>query len=140
MEISTLLFHLLLGGLLGAIGQSIRVIVGLKKLYEDSQQNSKSFNDSFQTKQLMLSLLIGFIAGVLGMVAMLEFDGAGTPVVINKALIVQLLAVGYAGTDFIEGFVKKYLPQNSASDPYKTTHPTPIDVPPAPQRGKIPQS
>jgi len=139
MEIS-ILFHLLLGGFLGIVGQSVRVIVGLKKLYEDSQQSSKSFNQVFQTKQLLVSLLIGFIAGVLGMLSMLQFDAGKVPVILNKALVIQLLAVGYAGTDFIEGFVKKYLPREDASDPYKNTNPVSIETPPTlSKRGELSQ-
>jgi hypothetical protein len=54
--------------------------------------------------------MIGFIAGILGIVAM--FDPVS--MTFTRETLVTLIGVGYAGSDFIEGFVKKYLPQKGA--------------------------
>lgn len=112
MTINMFLTHLWLGGLLGLIGQSIRVIVGLKKTYDYSQQTNRSFAQVFESRQLFTSLLIGFIAGCLGLITMMNFEAVPPkpPVTLTKELIVELIAIGYAGTDFIEAFVKKYIP------------------------------
>jgi hypothetical protein len=98
---------LLLGGLLGILGQGIRIIVGLKKLNDEASVQGKSFSSKFQGSRLGLSLLIGFIAGGLAVIGFAETPGFRNP---SRELIVTLLGAGYAGTDFIEGFIRKYLP------------------------------
>jgi len=57
------LIALSLGGILGAMGQSIRVIVGNKKRNERGE--------SFKGNEVLMSLLIGAAAGSLGMFAYL---------------------------------------------------------------------
>lgn len=105
-----ILVNLLLYGLLGLIGQGIRVIVGLKKLREESDvkatapQNAKAlFDRQFDGKQLGLSLFIGFVAGCL--VSLTRDDKA-----MDSDVRLAIIAAGYAGTDFIEGVLKKILP------------------------------
>lgn len=105
-----ILNKLLLCGLLGMIGQGIRVIVGLKKLREESEvkatapQNAKTVYDrEFDVKQLFLSLFIGFVAGCL--VSFTRDDKN-----MDNDVQLAIIAAGYAGTDFIEGVLKKILP------------------------------
>ncbi len=100
---------ILLGALLGLIGQGVRVVVGLKKLYEDTSQKKKQFTDDFNATKLLVSLLIGVVAGAI---AAISVASGNTPTNLGKELILTLLAAGYAGTDFIEGFIKKYLPSS----------------------------
>jgi hypothetical protein len=95
----------LAGGLFGATGQGIRVVVGLKKLNDQAQEEGRQFGELFRARDLLVSLLIGFVAGVLGILAA-DVDVHA----IEKETILLLLGVGYSGADFIEGFVKKYLP------------------------------
>lgn len=102
---------LILGGILGMIGQGIRVVAGLKKVNDRALAEGKSFGLLFDSSTLALSLLIGFIAGALAIIGMT----GGTETVIpanalTKDIIVTIIGAGYAGTDFIEGFVKKSLP------------------------------
>lgn len=105
MEPSHWFILVMLGGLMGTIGQGIRVIVGLKKLQERTAQMRESFSRNFQTNTLCISLLIGFIAGAI---AILSFGAqAQMP---SREMLLGVMAAGYSGTDFIEGFVKKYLP------------------------------
>ena len=106
MEVWTALGYVFLGGVLGAVGQGIRVIVGIKKnLDEDS---AKKWEDWFETKQLGISFIIalalGGIAGVLGAIELLGTE-------ITKEFMITLIAIGYAGTDFIEGFMKRRIPK-----------------------------
>ncbi len=97
------LIIIVLGAILGAVGQGIRVIVGLKKVYDEAVKNNKPADDLLQYHQLALSLVIGFaigaIAGVLAAVNSVDTQ-------FSKSVIVAFMAAGYAGTDFIEGFMK----------------------------------
>ena len=104
MDAASLVMMLLVGGILGMVGQGVRTIVGLKKLSEKTKQDGKSFGEDFKPSTLIVSLIIGFIAGVLGIVS-LDMGDEG---VVDKATILTLLGIGYAGTDFIEGFIRKY--------------------------------
>ena len=98
MDSSTLLFDLLAGGLIGLLGQGIRVVVGLSKM--------QAAGEPLAVDRLLLSLLIGFIAGGLGVVALREM-GTFT---FDARTIGEVLAGGYAGADFIEGFITSRLP------------------------------
>lgn len=119
MDASLIVIPLLLGGLLGLIGQSIRIIVGLKKTYDTSQQQHVAVKEVFYGKQLLVSLLIGFVAGCL--ITLVRFNfGSKDPMLWGRDLVIEVIAVGYAGTDFIEGFVKKYLPASDSSTPPAT--------------------
>lgn len=126
MTISDTLLELLTGGLLGVTGQGLRVIVGIKKMNDEALQKGTTTKNLFVTSTLVISLLIGFFAGILATFSMTTF-GDGTP--LNKANMFALLGAGYAGTDFIEGFMKKNLPAD-------TTDPDPNATPP---KGPSPQ-
>jgi hypothetical protein len=102
---SDFLTVIILGAILGMVGQGIRVLVGLKKVYDEAVKIQKPVDDLLEYKQLALSLFIGLsvgaIAGVLAAVNNIGGD-------ITKSVIISFIASGYAGTDFIEGFIKKY--------------------------------
>ncbi len=99
MEIYTALNYLILGALLGAAGQGARVIVGLKKLYD-----AQGFKSEFSGVQLIISLVIGAVAGMLGAVTLMGQ-------LVDRKFLLGLIAVGYAGADFIEGFMQTVLPK-----------------------------
>lgn len=82
-----------LGLLCGMAGQGMRVVVGFKKKAE------KRMEEWFDVRVLGTSLLIGAVAGFLGAVSLLDSP-------INKQTLITLITIGYAGTDFIEGFVR----------------------------------
>lgn len=113
MNPETLVLHIVLGGLLGIVGQGARVIVGLKKLNDQASATSTPFGSLFSTSTLLLSLLIGFVAGVLAMIGM-----STTELKIDRNTLVALIAAGYAGTDFIEGFVKRNI-RAASPEPHK---------------------
>jgi len=104
MDAWTVLAYLLLGGLLGMVGQGIRVMVGLKKKYDESLRSNKKWKDIFDARQLWISILISFligsVAGILGVINYIDQA-------ITKEFLFTLIGLGYAGTDFIEGFIKK---------------------------------
>ena len=106
---------ILLGGIMGAMGQGARVVIGLKKLNDEvGAQASAALatgdtppktSDSIDVSRLLVSLLIGFIAGALAALTLnLPVSGADT-----KPLF-AFMAAGYAGTDFIEGIMSGYMP------------------------------
>jgi hypothetical protein len=117
MAAQELILVILLGGILGTVGQGIRVIVGLKKLYDESLQKGIAFAEGFKGSTLLFSLLIGFIAGVLGVIGLENFDG----LLIGREQVLALIGIGYAGADFIEGFVKKNTARLAAAGDSNTT-------------------
>ena len=106
MDVYAALGYIVLGAILGAVGQGIRLIVGIKKQLEISEKGKK-WDDWFEMKQLLVSLIIAFtIGGVAGVLGVVELLGTN----ITKESMIALIAIGYAGTDFIEGFMKKRTP------------------------------
>lgn len=99
---------LILGIILGAIGQGARAVIGIKN---DQAQSGKNWDDwikeHFSMQTLMISLLIGGIAG--GVAAIIFIDKP-----ITNELLLGLIAAGYAGADFIEGVMKSRLPSTAA--------------------------
>lgn len=92
---------ILLAMLLGMVGQLMRAIVGISK--ESAKVASGEPGSGFRTAELLFSLLIsmavGAVAGVLAAVSAGEWKGG--------EMITAFIAAGYAGTDFIEGWMKK---------------------------------
>lgn len=97
MSICETAIFIFMGAFLGMVGQLIRVIIGLKKLKEKTP--SGKFGEGVDGKQLVISILIGVAA-----ITMLGQT-------MEKQTLFTLVAVGYAGADFIEGFIKKNSPQ-----------------------------
>ena len=107
MNVNDWINLLLLGGMLGALGQGVRAVMGLKKVNDQAALEGRQMKDMVDASTLIISLVIGFIAGALAIVGIADTSKAMTP---DKELVITLLGAGYAGTDFIEGFIKKYLP------------------------------
>lgn len=99
------MLQLLVGGVFGALGQAIRVVVGMKKLHDKAHHQNQSFSGVFNPSHLTLSLLIGFVAGGLGILPSKVNLQA-----ITSQNILLLIGIGYAGADFIEGFIRKSIP------------------------------
>src|SRR5262245_11599921 len=109
MTVTEWMQFLLLGGLLGAIGQGIRVISGLKKLHDAAEAAGRPMSEVFETSTLVVSLLIGFVAGALAIVGLSDIEPGFE---LKRSTITMLLGVGYAGTDFIEAFMRKSVPDS----------------------------
>jgi hypothetical protein len=118
MTIDQWILQLLLGGLLGVLGQGIRVVPGMKKMNDHALAEGKPFRDVFNVGTLLMSLLIGFTAGALAIIASQPDGSVGATM--DRQMILTLLAAGYAGTDFIEAFVKKNLPADGGAKPTTT--------------------
>lgn len=86
------------GGLLGAMGQGARAIVGLKKLKELADDQPPGEKDVFVAGRLLVSLMIGFVAGGFGGLGILKLDG-----LFSLGALLSVMAIGYAGADAIEG-------------------------------------
>lgn len=91
----------------GAGGQGARVIVGMKKLNDAASAETAagvptSTKDLIVVSQLVVSLAIGAIAG--GIVAATTMDPR---VGLTGEQIAGLAVAGYAGADFIEGFISR---------------------------------
>lgn len=107
MDAANALQYILLGALLGMIGQGARVVVGLKKSMEGAKQGSKgpaSRREWFDLSRLLISLVLGAIAGAIAIVVTQEPH-------IGKGMMLGIMGAGYSGADFIEGFMTKNMPK-----------------------------
>ena len=101
---------IVLAGLSGAVGQCARVIVGMKKVNDQASATNTSIGELIQLPRLIVSLLIGFVAGVLAVLVMNPGMNG-----INTQVILALAAAGYTGADFIEGIMSRYEPSPPAA-------------------------
>ncbi|MDD4160955.1 MAG: hypothetical protein PHW87_00580 [Methanothrix sp.] len=103
----TILGYILLGSVLGMIGQGIRVFVGLKKAQDAAEADKQniSWDQWFDSKQLITSLVIALVIGaVAGALGILPYMSQPERILTIKDI--ELLIIGgYAGTDLIEGFI-----------------------------------
>jgi len=107
MDAGEILWRIALGALLGAAGQGLRLVVGLKKEHDAAVVSGKKWEEWFSWPTLLSSLLIGVgvgaLAGILGTIGFLDST-------LTKEYFLLIIAAGYAGTDFIEGMMKRRLP------------------------------
>jgi hypothetical protein len=106
-----LLEVLLLGGLMGILGQGARAVVGLKGMADNAKALDLSPNDLFEAARLIVSLLIGFLVGLAAALVYIKTNGATEP---NFQALIGFAASGYVGVDFLEGFISQYLPQGAS--------------------------
>lgn len=100
-----ILVIVLLGAILGMVGQGLRVIVGLKKVGDAAAGTNSKGKDLFDLQRLVISLFIAFAIGAIaGVLASLESINLRE---FPMATVMAIIAAGYAGTDFIEGFIRK---------------------------------
>lgn len=86
------------------LGQGSRAIVGLKGMADDAKSLNLSPNDLFQSARLITSLVIGFLVGLAAAVIFIA-----NPSSFDWHTLVGFASAGYLGTDFLEGFISKYL-------------------------------
>jgi predicted chitinase len=110
---ASVLALLLLYGLMGLVGQAARAAVGLKTM-TNSAETAPSQQTEFNAAYLLISLMIGFVAGVLA-----GFGLSLPPVIVDGVIQVKILlgvaAAGYAGTDFIENSLSIFIPNKPAA-------------------------
>ncbi|HEX3043468.1 MAG TPA: hypothetical protein VHY08_01835 [Bacillota bacterium] len=101
MTIEKILSSILIGALLGMLGQAIRILLGLKKDKTVAAEDGRKavINHKKMGVSIFISLAVGAIAGVLQM--LLNPDQGNT-----KEFIFTIILCGYSGSDFIEGLLK----------------------------------
>ena len=99
-----LLILIVLGAILGMVGQGLRVLVGLKKMQDTAVATGRSKDELYQVSRVIMSFVIacaiGAVAGVIAALSKLDAT-------IDKSVLFAFIAAGYAGTDVIEGFLRK---------------------------------
>lgn len=100
---------ILLGLILGLIGQFIRIGIGLKKQFDIANETGVGIEDLFSKNKLLVSLIyalfVGGAAGVSFIVIHIgEIDKSMLPGNIGQFLL-SLITIGYAGTDLVEGLL-----------------------------------
>ena len=124
-----------LGGVVGALGQGVRMVAGFKKLHDASSGSSLAMSDLIVTHRMLVPLGIGFIAGALAAASTVSNLGQ-----ISGQQILAIAAAGYAGADFIEGFMSRVAPAADvpageegvgvAASSRPAQSPAPVPVPP----------
>jgi hypothetical protein len=122
---SGLLSFVVLGVVIGAAGQSARVVVGIKAEMDKAGADGKKWDEWFDGKQLIVSLMLGGIAGLIYSISLM---GAA----VDKQFLIGGLAAGYAGADFIEGFMTRFLGNSSVPSPAPGSGPA-LQTPSQPQ-------
>jgi hypothetical protein len=118
MTINEIISNVIAGGLLGSLGQGVRIAVGLKKLNDSNTAKvaQGTSPEQFSTGRLVISIFIGFVAGAIGM--LVKGSTIGNNGDYNTEGIVTIIAIGYSGADFIEGVFNTYI--NKFSQPAGT--------------------
>jgi hypothetical protein len=73
--------------------------VGMKKTWDEAEAKQTSFSQQFNWGQLIVSLLLGAVAGAIAMFTAVKQ--------LDPQAFTTLFTAGYAGADFIEGFIRK---------------------------------
>jgi uncharacterized membrane protein YeaQ/YmgE (transglycosylase-associated protein family) len=123
---------LCIGALAGAVGQLVRAVSGLAKSNR-ARAGSADGGQGFDPATLVISLVVGATAGALAAVAMQDQLGGN----VQTPTILGLMAAGYAGADFIEGFAGKHF-QGSPAEVVNSPSPTPSPAPPSPPPPPMP--
>lgn len=109
-EISTLFQSALFALLLGMVGQAIRAAAGLNKQADKAAAAGGRPAEAFDVRLFWSTLFIGAIAGLTAYLGMQYGTSEGADLQ-NGKVVLGIAAAGYAGADFIDGFVRKFLPQ-----------------------------
>ena len=109
MTSQLLLTNLGLGLLMGAAGQVIRAVAGLRKHAGGTSSSTMTGSGADQTvfswTQFGMSLILGSVAGMISVMVLWEKMEP-----ISKEMVLGLLAAGYSGSDFLEGVIR-WLPK-----------------------------
>jgi hypothetical protein len=92
---------------MGVVGRGVRVIVGLEKTSDKAAAGGDKLIDLIEPARLLISLLIGAVAGVIAAVATVNLDAP-----IPRDTLLGFAAAGYSGADLVEGFMARYLSSN----------------------------
>ena len=126
MTINEIISNVIAGGLLGILGQGVRIAVGLKKFNDDNTMKVAKGEptEKFNGDRLMISIFIGFVAGAIGM--LVKGSTIATNNDYNTEGIVTIIAIGYSGADFIEGVFNTYIKKFNQDPTLKQDVTTPV--------------
>jgi predicted chitinase len=133
MNTGDMLSALVLFGLMGLLGQGIRAVVGLKSaaaLAAGIPTQQSEFNAAY----FGLSLMIGFIAGVLAGIGLMVASADLKIMMANldfKTLL-GVAAAGYAGADFVENAFTRLIPGIGTTPTTAPGAVAPAPMPPTP--------
>ncbi|MDX8355320.1 hypothetical protein [Cognatiyoonia sp. IB215182] len=96
----------LMGGIFGLLGQLIRTAMGMRKLSRSSGGLKTAMADQFSQSQLLISLMLGILAGIVATFTVPGLEGFAENPVVSPTVILTIMSAGYAGGDFLEGIVK----------------------------------
>jgi len=122
MSTGQTLLLLLLGAGLGFFGQGVRAAVGLKTLADYANGPAPSENDVFNAARLLISLVIGTLAGMAAAISYVLAGGKAGE--ISPDQLLAFAGAGYVGTDIIEAFIAKYFDQTSPTGLKKPSTPS----------------
>lgn len=97
---------LIIGMLMGMLGQGARAVAGLKSMADDAKALGLSSNDLFEASRLITSFLIGSLVGLASALVYIIDGGSTEP---SSHMMLAWAAAAYAGTDFLESFISQYL-------------------------------
>lgn len=103
-QLDRFLLTLVIGMLLGSIGQIARAAIGIKK-ENDKADASTKIAQLIDGRQLAISLLYGAAAG--GLAALLMDTNKLALITTDKSVALAIIGAGYAGADFLEGIITK---------------------------------
>ncbi len=129
---SELLFVLTTAGLLGMVGQGVRVVAGMKKLSDDAAKKELKTSDVFEPSRFFISLAIGFIAGVIAALSM-DLNSLVKFSTDNIQMLLGIAAAGYAGADFVEAFTSRITGNAGSKDGVSTATASKSNVAPSSQ-------
>ncbi len=89
-----------IGIIFGALGQGARAVIGMKKLHDKSSDDNP-MSVMIDGVRLLISFGIGGIAGAFAAVTLISAEIGK----IEAQKLFAIAAAGYAGSDFIEGFI-----------------------------------
>lgn len=101
MQATDVLTILIIGAMLGAGGQVLRVFIGWKKRFQEVGGDAAKFKESFSTPRLIMSILMGAVAGMLAIIT--KEGGLESQAKLTSDFLIAVMGAGYAGSDFIEG-------------------------------------
>jgi predicted chitinase len=110
---------------MGLLGQGVRAAVGLKKA--GALGGTPSQQSEFSAAYFALSLMIGFIAGVLAGLA-LDLHNFVSVNLADTKLLLGVAASGYAGADFIENSLSIFLPPSGTKTTQSATPVGPVTL------------
>jgi hypothetical protein len=118
VDVYQVLAYILLGLILGIVGQFIRIGIGLKKQFDRASEANTDISALFDKNQLLVSIIfaifVGGTAGVLYISSNWDAISKGGAIFITSQFLITLISVGYAGTDFIEGLLTKPIGSTTA--------------------------